>query len=259
MSATGVACSLLYWATVSAAGAPSGGIPRFTPVLVPTHIDPSYALMATANGQSLVAQRDPATATPAEAVAFDIPAQPLDQALEAYSAVMGQSVLYDSHLTEGRTSRAVQGRYTPLDALGAMLEGSGLRVRYTSAKALILVRAQTAASAEAGSDAQALQRYRGLLQAKVAAAFCADPRLAVGDRRLALRLWIGAGGSVEQAELLDSTGDRDFDAAVVDGLRGLSLDEAPPLGATQPFTMLILPRSSGQRWGCPEPDAGSRS
>ena len=210
--------------------------------------------MATGIGQTWVAQRPSPAETGAGVLAFDIPAQPLDQALEAYATTSRQSVLYDSHLTEGRTSRPVQGDYTPLDALDAMLEGSGLKVRYTSAKALVLVRADSPAPA-VQADARALQRYRGLLQARVAEAFCANPRLSAGDRRIALRLWIGTQGSIERADLLDTTGDADVDVAVVASLRGLPLGQPLPAGAAQPFTMLIMPRSSGQGWRCPEPAA----
>lgn len=209
--------------------------------------------MATGIGQSRVAQSPAIARTAPETVAFDIPAQPLDAALDAYASSTGQSVLYDSHLTEGRTSKPLHGAYTPLAALDAMLEGSGLKVRYTSARALVLVR--DAAPSPAPVDAASLQRYRGLLQSRVGDAFCADPLLAAGDRRIALRVWIAPRGAIERADLLDTTGDDDVDAAVIAALEGLSLGEALPAGAAQPFTLLIMPRSSGQSWRCPEPVA----
>jgi hypothetical protein len=210
--------------------------------------------MATGIGQTRVAQRPSPAGTGAGAMAFHIPAQPLDQALEAYASATGQSVLYDSRLTEGRTSRPVRGDYTLLDALDAMLEGSGLDVRYTSARALVLVRADST-TPTVRPDARELQRYRGLLQARVAEAFCADPHLSAGDRRVALRLWVDAQGAIERADLLDTTGDQAVDVAVVSALRGLVLGEPLPAGAAQPFTMLIMPRSSGQAWRCPAPAA----
>jgi len=189
-------------------------------------------------------------------IVFDIDAQPLDRALEAFGAVTGQSVIYNSRLTEGRISRPVKGSYTPKAALDALIEGTGLMARYTAADALVLVQAP-AGSANTMAPAAALQRYRGLVQSKIGETFCADTRLAAGDRRVAFRIWFDASGRVERAELLDSTGDRPFDSTVVDSLQRISMDEALPAGMTQPFTMLIMPRSSGQAWHCPEPGAGS--
>lgn len=206
--------------------------------------------MTTGIGQSWVAQRPARPETATGAIAFDIPAQPLDEALAAYAIATGRSVLYDSRLTEGRTSRPVRGNYTPLGALDVLLADSGgLRARHTSANALVLVRDDTAVTVAPAE----LQRYRGLLQVRVTDAFCAHPRLAAGDRRVALRLWIDPAGLVERADLLDTTGDGQVDGAVMDALEGLSLGEAPPVGAAQPFTMLIMPRSSGQAWRCTQP------
>lgn len=56
----------------------------------------------------------PGGVIPADAVAqtplhFDIPAQPLQSALEAYGAFTDVSLLYDSSLTAGRVSPPVQG------------------------------------------------------------------------------------------------------------------------------------------------------
>lgn len=183
---------------------------------------------------------------------FDLAPQSLDRALEAFGAVTGQSVIYDSRLTEGKTSRPVRGEYAARAALEALIDGTGLSARYTAANAVVLVKTAAAAAPPAAS-AQAMQRYRGLLQARVKDAFCANALLAVGDRRIAFRLWMDAMGRVEQADLLDSTGDRRVDAAVVDSLRSISVGESLPAGMAQPFTLLVMPRSSGQSWGCERP------
>ena len=214
------------------------------------------ATMATAVGQSPVAERRKAASSSSAGMMFDIDAQQLDAALEAYGAATGESIIYDSKLTEGRRSRSVKGVYTPRAALDALLEGTSLMVRYTDKDSLVLIQAP-------GNDgnmieqAGTLQRYRGLVQVKIEEAFCGDARLASGKRRVAFRFWIDRSGKVERAELLDSTGDQQFDYLVVDSLLSISIGEALPAGVVQPFTMLIMPRSSGHPWGCPEPTVGS--
>lgn len=189
-------------------------------------------------------------------LSFAIEAQPLDTALEAYGAATGQSIIYDSKLTEGRVSRPVKGIYTRRAALDALLEGTGLMVRYTSKDSLILVRAPAGHGNRTGPS-EAVQRYRGLVQLRIEEAFCSDARLASGERRIALRFWIARTGRIERAELLDSTGDPQFDRLVTGSLLRTSIGEAPPVDLVQPFTMLIMPRSSGHPWNCPEPAVGS--
>jgi TonB family protein len=220
------------------------------------YVGSSSATMATAAAPAPVFEGARATTSSSASLSFDIDAQPLDAALEAYGAATGQSIIYDSQLTEGRMSRPVKGRYTRKAALDTLLEGTGLMVRYTDADSLVLIRSPAQQGDSAG-QAGIQRRYRGLVQLKVEDAFCRDPRLAAGERRIALRFWIGPAGRVERAELLDSTGDRQFDEVVLASLWDVSIGEAVPVGMVQPFTMLIMPRSSGHPWNCPGPAAGS--
>lgn len=214
--------------------------------------------MGTAAKQDLVADRDTATHPSSTRISFDLEVQPLDSALEAFGAATGQSVIYNSKLTEGRMSRPVKGIHTPRAALELLIEGTGLKVRYTAEDALVLIQ-RSAGEASDIAPAEEQQRYRGLVQAQIGQAFCADERLAAGDRRIAFRFWIDASGSIERTELLDSTGDLRFDAAVVDSLRRVSIGQSLPAGMPQPFTMLVLPRSSGHAWACAAPAAVSGS
>ncbi|GAB4121340.1 MAG: TonB-dependent receptor [Rhodothalassiaceae bacterium] len=57
---------------------------------------------------------------------FDIPAQPLDEALIAFSLQAGVSVLVSSDLVRDLRSRPVLGTLETTEALEAMLEGTGL-------------------------------------------------------------------------------------------------------------------------------------
>lgn len=63
-----------------------------------------------------------------------ITAQPLDEALQAFSRESGMQVIYFSSLTDGIQSPGVNGRYTVTAALQALLAGSGLSFRVINAR-----------------------------------------------------------------------------------------------------------------------------
>ncbi|GGF58303.1 ferric siderophore receptor [Azorhizobium oxalatiphilum] len=79
---------------------------------------------APALAQSAVAART-------QALSLSIPAQPLPNAIDAFIRATGWQVGYSSNLVEGLRSRPVSGSYAPLDALTAMLAGTGIRVNLT--------------------------------------------------------------------------------------------------------------------------------
>lgn len=188
---------------------------------------------------------------------FDIEPQPLQHALEHYGAVTGMSLLYDSALTAGRAAPAVRGAMTPHMALLRLLEGSGLAPRYTGVDTLVLLPVRSQASAEANDTDTANQlaqrRYYGLIQHRIRDAFCANAILAQGRHRIALRLWVDAQGAIGPVHLLDSTGDAVLDRLVVSALQGVLVGEAVPASVAQPFTFVVMPRASGQSWGCIAP------
>lgn len=59
---------------------------------------------------------------------FDIPAQPLSSALIVFARQSEQMVLADPALVNGRQAPAVQGNFTPTEALQRLLVGTGLSV-----------------------------------------------------------------------------------------------------------------------------------
>lgn len=61
---------------------------------------------------------------------FDIPAQSLDGALAAFSAVTRVQVLVTSEVTQGLRSPGLSGSYPQSEALGRLLAGSGLAATY---------------------------------------------------------------------------------------------------------------------------------
>lgn len=181
-------------------------------------------------------------------VTFDVPAQPLISALEAYGATSGWQVVYDGTLVTGRRSAEVKGTFTPAAALQKLLAGTGLSPRYMAADGFVLVRDPTPhpvnappVLAVAPASSPAVSHYYGLVQAGLRESFCANQRIRSGKFRAAVGLWVGSSGVVTQSGLLDSTGDPVLDTAVERALRGVDVGEPPPAGFAQPVVVVITP------------------
>lgn len=192
-----------------------------------------------------------ATDVPAAPVAFDIPAQPLEAALDAYGAASRVQVLYETKLTAGRRSSALAGRYAPEAALRLLLSGSGLDFDYTEDRSVTLVpaRAVPPPVRQARSVAD-FGHFLGGVQAGILAALCRRPELRPGHFRMAMQLRIGPSGAVEHPLLLSSTGNSVRDAAVIDILARLSFTEGPPADMPQPVTLVLSPDPSGGAEDC---------
>ncbi len=79
-------------------------------------------------------------ATQAQAYRFEIPAQPLDSALAAFSAVTRIQVLVPGEFTQGLRSPGVSGSYLQDQALGRLLQGTGLSASYIDGDSVTLQR-----------------------------------------------------------------------------------------------------------------------
>lgn len=194
------------------------------------------------------------------AILFDIPQQPLAQALDSFSATTGVVGLYQARLATGRVSKPVAGQYTPVAALALLLDDTGLAAEYAAADAFVLVPAHGGAppGRAAGSVARAAiaqqdmtQRgYSALLQARITDALCASKATLPGDYRIALNFRVGLTGDIEQFGLLGSSGDHRRDEAIVTALHALAIGRVAPAHMAQPFTMVVLPTSSGGTVEC---------
>ncbi len=71
-------------------------------------------------------------------VAFDIPAQPLAQALTAFGRQSGLQVAFDPAAAAGKTSVALNGLMATEQALRTLLGGTGLAYQFTSAGAVTI-------------------------------------------------------------------------------------------------------------------------
>ncbi len=175
---------------------------------------------------------------------FDIPAQSLQTALDAYSEQTGYSGLYSASSIQGLLSAPVSGHYTPDVALRLMLEGSGLAATFTAADAFVLE-----PQAKTTNSKQDNTAYSALLQSGVRDAFCRDPIIAALDYRIALRFYVDVKGRITQPLLLDSSGNKTRDHAILQALKKVELGRGPS-DTTLPFFMLILPQQLAAGGDC---------
>ncbi|MFO7190261.1 MAG: TonB C-terminal domain-containing protein [Pseudomonadota bacterium] len=176
---------------------------------------------------------------------FDIPSQPLAEALRVYARQAGVTVFFDGELAAGRHSSPVRGDLAPGEALQTLLAGSDLQARYTSHLSFTLTR-QDRPSGDLASPHSPAWQTRGYVrrvQASLERALCQSPDTQPGDYRAVVQLWLGEAGDVQRVHFAGSTGWPDRDAAIATSLRSISIEPLPD-GIEQPLTLLLLPRSA---------------
>ncbi len=189
--------------------------------------------------------KDDALATSVQTIVYEIPAQALDSALTTYIKVSGAQVFYETDLTAGLRSTAVNGQFSLDMALRTLLKGTGLVGRRTDIDAFIITLANredpgTPVTAFASGSA-----FIGALQTGVLSALCSNSRTRPGNYKIAFELWIAPTGAVQRSALIGSTGDVARDAALASALQGTMVGLAPPIGMPQPVIMAVAPRDSG--------------
>lgn len=182
---------------------------------------------------------------------FDLPAQPLQDALDRFNALTGWSGFYQAGHVEGRTAPALSGNLMPDAALRSILQGSGLSAHFTAPGTYVLEAQAPVAATELRPAAPRDPQFDGLLQARVREIFCGDARIAPADYRAALSFHVDDQGRVERPALLETTGDGVRDRAILQALNGVRVGRAPPAGSTtQPFVMLVVPRAMATSRDC---------
>jgi hypothetical protein len=201
-----------------------------------------------------------ADAEPPKLIVFDIPAQPLRDALFAYTDVTGLSVLVDDGITSGRRSALVKGRFTAEDALKIVLTGTGLEFQYTAANAFTLVPSTASASTHyTPRDDSHDEKYFRAVQTAVKTVLCSRAQTLPGQYRVVVQLWIDRFGVVLRSALLDSTGSPDRDQTLSEMLNGLPVGAVPPTDLPQPVTLVILPRPPSATQDCGPVDDQART
>lgn len=180
-------------------------------------------------------------------LAFNVPAQALETALEAYGGISGRDVLYHSNLAIGRRSNAVVGHLPPDTALAILLEGTGLSARYETSGSYVLQATPSAADPPLPPH---VGQYYARIQTALRTALCIDNQVRPGTYRVAVRLWIDSAGSVLRHERLSSAGEPSLDDGLDRMLRNLRIGAPPPTSLAQPTTIVILPQADGTTVGC---------
>lgn len=198
------------------------------------------------------AETAPVSLTATRRFVFDIPAQPLPTALEAYSSVTGIETLYDSAVARERRSAPVQGSLTAAAALRALLSGTSLSARSIARDAVTLELLPASAQPAAGPvpDQSVHRVYYSLIQEGLAREFCSVDQLRPGSYRAVLKFTIGANGVIHRPSLVGTTGDGDRDRMIARTVDGMVIGSPPPADLQQPIIMVILPQSSGHVLTC---------
>jgi len=182
-------------------------------------------------------------------ILFDMPAQSLKVALEKFDASTNLSVFFSSELAAGKMSSAVHGFFMPQQALKMLLEGTGLTIQSVADDAFVLIPVVGKAQAAHPVAASVSRYFDGLVQEGIRKALCAREDLALGTYRLAMLVKLDQGGQVQEARLLDTTGNRQRDAAIVSEVQKLQVSQ-PPLAPEKPFVILIKPRAKKEKPVC---------
>lgn len=152
------------------------------------------AALALNSTSAVLAQEPPLEAQASRTATFDIPSQPLAQALTAFGRQSNMQIAVDTAAVAGKTSGSVNGTMTAEQALRQLLAGSGLTYQFTSANAV------TVAGAAPGPGSSAVQLDPVRVQA------AAPPAQAeIGNQSPAY-----AGGQVARGGKVGLLGNRDF-------------------------------------------------
>jgi iron complex outermembrane receptor protein len=103
-------------------------------------------------GSAVAQDGTPAPVSGERHVTFNIPAQDLNGAILAFAEKAGIQVFYDVSRAQGLHSDGLNGSYTPQDALGRILAGTGLTFRFTGSNAVSLERLAADQGADQGDD-----------------------------------------------------------------------------------------------------------
>lgn len=112
--------------------------------------DASAATSMRSTTQSMATEGTYPAASSAQAHvsrSFDLPAQPLDDALAAFGLQSGLQVSVDAQLVRGLSSQPVHGSYVPEEALRDLLQGTGLTFRTAGDSTVVLEKATPLPSA----------------------------------------------------------------------------------------------------------------
>lgn len=193
-------------------------------------------------GRSALAQQPPDPL-----LQFNIPAQPLETALEVFGSTSRLQVLYETSMTEGRRSTEIKGALSHEAALRLLLSGTGLDFTYTEERAFTLVYARQ----ESTRPVSDFYPFLGGVQTRIVTVLCHNSETRPGVFRVAMQIRIKPDGRIENPILLGSTGAAQRDDAIRNLLANLAVDSAPPADMPQPITMVLRSGAPNGTDECP--------
>jgi len=194
---------------------------------------------------------------------FNIPAQSLSAALEAYGVVTGNQLIYDSRLVEHRRSNPVVGLFSPETSLRMLLDGTDLTIRYTGPRDITLVPIVrlSAGDRDIGADAAAGELtldtlyidvaagasdrpdyadYGRIVRLQIRQALVQSPETARRIYHVRLAIMIDADGRLQMARLLRSSGFPALDREIGQVVASIKINRPPPKGIPQPIRVTII-------------------
>ncbi|MFH0297950.1 STN domain-containing protein [Bradyrhizobium sp. 31Argb] len=177
---------------------------------------------------------------------FDIPSQPLANALVEFADRTGMAALIDAELAKGLQSSAIKGRLLPADALRVLLAGTGLSIRYAGATAFTVgpkVSEQESGAAQSQKQRPAdYDAYFSHVQGMIERILCQNDETRPGQYRTAFQIWIGDAGTIQALHPLGTSGDEHRDESIAKFMANASVAPPPP-GLPQPVTIVLQPRT----------------
>ncbi|MFH0297634.1 TonB family protein [Bradyrhizobium sp. 31Argb] len=188
------------------------------------------------------------TAAQERRIEFNIPAQAIDKALDAFGAISGFQIFYETALTAGRQSKAVNGVFARETALRLLLEGSNLTAHIIAADTITIAPSNTT-NADLHQAKRAAVSYYGFMQAGIMSALCRSATTRPGTYRLAMEYWIDASGRITELRVIRSSGDQQRDGAIAQAIRTVVF-QPPLVDIPQPVTLAIEPSPPQDLAGC---------
>ncbi|OVZ57921.1 hypothetical protein CDO44_16205 [Pigmentiphaga sp. NML080357] len=188
--------------------------------------------------------REAGVAARSEPASFAIDSLPLHDALQAYSLATGRSVLYDAGQVAGLRSTAIREPLDPDEALDTLLQGTGMRARFASSGAFVIVPVELAAypAAEGDGGTAAHAAFYGRVQRVATSILCVDAGLAVGQYRLAISAYVSGTGALHRVRAA-AQGHADLEPRIEARLEGAQLGIEPPPALVQPIVLLVTPQT----------------
>jgi hypothetical protein len=186
---------------------------------------------------------------------FDIPSQPLANALATFGASTGFEVIVDGRRAHDLVSSRVVGELEPGEALRMLLVGTGLTVRdYGPGNVRLMAVPAAIVGGEFSPATSPHASYFAALQEMILQTICRIDAGALDTRQRAMMLWLAPSGAITRVKLLDTLEENGHDAALGAALERDNVGAPTPADLKQPITLVVRSRPAQGNRNC----SGSR-